>query len=76
MKHLYLLTPKITPYVKDIGDKRILQYAHHKYEVEYLDGTFNYIAKDNFDSCNGKDLTVLFKIGLSLFLRHINFYFC
>ena len=21
LKHLYLLTPKITPYVKDIGDK-------------------------------------------------------
>ena len=21
MKHLYLLTPKITPYVKDIGDE-------------------------------------------------------
>ena len=53
-----------------------ITYAHHKYEVKYPDRTFNYIAKDNFDSCNGKDLTVLFKIGLSLFLRHISFYFC
>ena len=35
MKHVYLLTPKITLYVKDTGDK----------------GCFNMlITKDNFDS--------------------------
>ena len=68
LKHLYLLTPKITPYVKDIGDKGYFNMLTKSMKLNTL--MKHLITSQKITLTNGKDLTVSFKIGLSLFLRH------